>query len=78
MATLKNLSDNMVRMICRIATSSKMGWRYHYNNEGKQIMSKFASKMFYVLAIDYYNGNDILLIVLDIFSIYSISAYLIE
>ena len=66
MATLKNLSDNMVRIICRIATSSKLGWRYHYNNEGKQITSKFESKMFYVLAIDYYNGNEILLNVLDI------------
>ena len=78
MATLENLSDNMVRIIYRIATSSKLGWRYHYNNEGKQIMSKFASKMFYVLAIDYYNGNEISLNVLDIFSIYSISAYFIE
>ena len=42
-------------------------------------MSTFASKMFYVLAIDYFNGNEILLNVLDIiFSIYSISAYFIE
>ena len=55
----------MVRIIYRIATSSKLGWRYHYNNEGKQIISTFESKMFYVLAIDYYNGNEILLNVLD-------------
>ena len=68
----------MVRIIYRIATSGKLGWRYYYNNEGKQIMSTFASKMFYVLAIDYFNGNEILLNVLDIFSIYSISAYFIE
>ena len=47
----------MVRIIYRIATSGKLGWRYYYNNEGKQIISTFESKMFYVLAIDYYNGN---------------------
>ena len=51
----------MVRIIYRIATSSKVGWRYYYKNEGKQIMSTFASKMFYVLAIDYYNGSEILM-----------------
>ena len=63
MATLKNLSDNMVRIIYRIATSGKLGWRYYYNNEGKQIISTFESKMFYVLAIDYYNGNEILYLI---------------
>ena len=66
MATLKNVSDNMVRIIYRIATSSKLGWRYYYNNEGKQIMFTFESKMFYILDIDYYNHNEILLNVLDI------------
>ena len=77
MATLQNLSDNMVRIIYRIATSSKLGWRYYYKNECKQIMSTFASKMFYVLAIDYFNGNEILLNVLDIcdFSICDISLF---
>ena len=61
MATLKNLSDNIVRIIYRIATSSKLGWRYYYNNRGKQIMSTLASKIFYISAIDYYTGNKILL-----------------
>ena len=40
--------------------------RYHSNNKSKQIMSTFASKMFYSLSIVYYNITIILWNNLDI------------